>query len=142
LSRDSDIHGYFHLYSPAKMVLREDPSRLFYSIGPDTGSCDPTRSGRRDARCAGAASSIVVSSYVSFSGARSNVFPSEGYSTLFVTFSRARNGNRHQESCNRPVRLRQNLSFVIVPLRTVSNFSRPAWAGKTCNCSISGVSVP
>jgi hypothetical protein len=42
--------------------------------------------------------------------------PSEGYSTACVTVSRSLKGKRHQESRNRPVRLMQNLSFVIVPL--------------------------
>ncbi len=44
------------------------------------------------------------------------LFPSEGYSTARATTSRAHKGNLHQESRNRPVRLMQNLSFVIVPL--------------------------
>jgi hypothetical protein len=50
-----------------------------------------------------------------------------------MTATRARNGIRHQERCNRPFRLMQNLSFVIVPLRTIINALKVGVALKNGN---------
>ena len=115
-----------------KRVLRGHPSKPPpHSTGQGTGRSDPTGAVRQRTQSSDAARSIVVvSSCLPPEDPISDWLPQKDILPLYLRLTCPQRQPPPRE-CSRPVRLMQNLSFVIVPLRWPSSCSSTPWG---CIC--------